>query len=45
MGSCSGFPHRNKAKNISGFGRDDAFFFLGIAYHQGRGARASTPLS
>jgi TPR repeat protein len=32
-----------KAKNISGGGRDDAFFFLGIAYHEGCGVRASVP--
>jgi TPR repeat protein len=24
-------------------GRDDTFFFLGIAYHEGRGVRASMP--
>jgi len=24
-------------------GRDDAFFFLGIAYHEGRGVQASIP--
>ena len=37
------FRTATKAKNISGFGRDDAFFFLGIAYHEGRGVRASMP--
>jgi TPR repeat protein len=30
-----------KVKNISGMGRDDAFFFLGIAYREGRGVQAS----
>jgi TPR repeat protein len=24
-------------------GRDDAFFFLGIAHHEGRGVQASIP--
>jgi uncharacterized protein len=30
-----------KAKNISGGGRDDAFFFLGIAHLEGHGVRKS----
>jgi uncharacterized protein len=37
------FRIATKAKNISGSGRDDAFFFLGIAYLEGRGVRASMP--
>ncbi len=32
-----------KSKNISGSGIDDAFFFLGIAHHEGRGVPASLP--
>ncbi len=37
------FRTATKVKNISGMGRDDAFFFLGIACHEGRGVQASIP--
>jgi TPR repeat protein len=37
------FRAATKVKNISGMGRDDAFFFLGIAHHEGRGVQASIP--
>jgi len=37
------FRAATKTKNISGMGRDDAFFFLGIACHEGRGVQASIP--
>jgi TPR repeat protein len=37
------FRSATKAKNISGVVRDDAFFFLGIAYHEGRGVKPSIP--
>jgi hypothetical protein len=35
------FRNATKAKNISGVGRDDAFFFLGIASCEGRGVPVS----
>jgi uncharacterized protein len=35
------FRSATKAKNISGVGRDDAFFFLGIASCEGRGVPVS----
>jgi len=37
------FRMATKARDISEYGRDDAFFFLGIAYCEGRGVRASIP--
>ena len=35
------FRTATKTKNITGFGRDDAFFFLGIAYLEGGGVPPS----
>lgn len=37
------FRSATKSKNICAMGRDDAFFFLGIAYHDGCGVKASMP--
>jgi uncharacterized protein len=37
------FRAATKSKNMSGSGKDDAFFFLGVAYQEGRGVRPSTP--
>jgi TPR repeat protein len=37
------FRAATRVKNISGMGRDDAFFFLGIACREGRGVQASIP--
>ena len=37
------FRTATRVKNISGGDRDDAFFFLGIAYREGRGVQASMP--
>ena len=36
------FRKATNAKYISGFGRDDAYFYLGIAYLEGGGVKAST---
>lgn len=35
------FRTATRVKNISGIGRDDAFFLLGMAYHEGCGVQAS----
>ena len=35
------FRAATKVKDISGWGRDDAYFFLGIACYEGRGVQAS----
>jgi TPR repeat protein len=37
------FRKATKGKNICESGRDDAFFYLGIAYLEGKGVRASIP--
>jgi TPR repeat protein len=39
----SDFRIATKARNICEWGRDDAFFFLGIAYCEGDGVKKSIP--